>query len=96
MDGHHQHQPHQQGNERHQSHDHPSHDHQSHDHQSHDHHNHDNSHGAEGRNEGEVLDEVLSYLYFYQNLKAHDIIRVFFSAYCLLVFLYPLVYVKKS
>jgi hypothetical protein len=45
MDGHHQHQPHHQGHERNQSHDHQ---------------NHDQSQGTEGKNEAEVLDEVLS------------------------------------
>lgn len=65
MDGHHQHQPHHQGHERNQS---------------HDHHNHDHGHGTEGRNEAEVLDEVLSTIFLSES-KADDVIPSFFSVF---------------
>lgn len=82
MDGqHHQHQPHHQGNERNQSHD-P--------------HNHDHSHGTEGRNETEVLDEVFIHSTFYlSESSADDIISSFFSILLFFFFFTPWFMTKK-
>jgi hypothetical protein len=64
-DGHRQNQPHHLSHERNRSHDQQ---------------NHDHTHSTEGRNEGEVLDEVLSNLLFYQNLKLMMPFRLFFRS----------------
>ena len=80
MDGHHQHQPHHQGLERNQNHDHQ---------------NHDHSHGTEGRNEAEALDEVfIIYPLLLSEFNADDVLLSVFL--CLLFFShYTLVYVTK-